>query len=321
MSDSTIPGRDPMTAVTDWRVNDTPAARSAFYAAQTRLDDAELTDDGSCITVGVDDYTREMRAADQATADRYDQLVLQPAHAEFERDCDEAEFAARYPEPLDESRIEFEADGGALIAAFRQDDPDQPSDAHWYLYGSDEAWKWQDLVFRYQFQDADLTVLAPADRLPADQAAAKADAALNAAGYPAVNDAVMAVKLALNELGAAAATNSRYYLAISRLNDELHSEQARRYQAENDARTYGDQLAVALTRLSELPQPTTWALPEPPGPQVRALRDADGMLWYPVGSIPGQWWTNPDATFGRDWHWILSFGPFTDATTEVEATR
>jgi hypothetical protein len=303
-----------------WRQHDTPAARSAFTNAQTRLDEAELTDDGRCITLGVDNYTPEMRAADQATANRYDQLVLQPAHTEFERDCDNADFAAAYPEPVDGTRFEFEGDDGTLFAAFRQDDPDQPSDAHWYVYGDDQAWKWRDLVFRYQLQMADLELLQSAE-LRVDAEAVEIDALLNADGYPAVHNPVMAVKVLLNELSAAAAIDHRSRQTIAHLITEQNEESSRRYQAENDARTYGAQLTVALTKLGELPQPASWALPEPPGPKVKALRDANGTIWYPVGFPPGQWWTSPEATFGRDWYWILGFGPFTDATADVEATR
>jgi hypothetical protein len=191
---------------TNWRTQDTPATRSAFYAAQTRLDNAELTDDGRCITVGVDNYTREMQAADQATADRYDQLVLQPAHAEFERKCDEAEFAAQFPEPPDGARIEFGADSGFVVGAFREDDPDQPSDAHWYVYGSVDAYTWRDLVFRYEINMNDMVLFVPAQEDvpdPAPAPAALIAVEMNAAGYPTTGSPVDDVRLLLNELDAA----------------------------------------------------------------------------------------------------------------------
>ncbi len=137
----------------DWRSYDTPEAREAFHAAQERLDEGERQDGQP--------YTLEQRAEDEKAADRYDRLVLQPAHYEFLRQCDEDEFNHRFPEPDDGSRIEWEGHGGTLCAAFRQDIPEHEGGS-WWLYGCNERYDWRRLIVEFEIQMADLTLLVEA---------------------------------------------------------------------------------------------------------------------------------------------------------------
>jgi hypothetical protein len=140
---------------TDWRTYDTPEAREAFQDAQERLDEGERQDGQP--------YTLEQRDEDEKLTDRYDRLVLGPAHYEFLRQCEEDEFARRFPEPDDGSRIEWEGHGGTLIAAFRQDLPEHEGGS-WWLYGSDERYTWRHLVASFRFHDVDdLTLLVPVE--------------------------------------------------------------------------------------------------------------------------------------------------------------
>jgi hypothetical protein len=139
-----------MTA-TDWRTHATASNQQRFADAQARLDEGDYPPG---------DAGDNLRREDQRFADWYDQAVNAAGWDEFERQGDEDEFRRRYPEPADGSRIEFEADRGTVYGAFRQNDPDHEQvEARWYLYGSNEAWTWRDLVFRYQIDMGDLTVL------------------------------------------------------------------------------------------------------------------------------------------------------------------
>lgn len=151
-----------MTA-TDWRTYDTPEAREEFAAAQTRLDATDFRPDGAGYeTLGVDHYTRDMAAADQKIVDRYDRLVLQPAHAEFERQCEQAEFEAHFPEPADGARIEWES-SGKVYGAYRQDDGDNAGVGTWWLYGEDKPYTWRGLVCEFQVYMDGVTLLVPAE--------------------------------------------------------------------------------------------------------------------------------------------------------------
>jgi hypothetical protein len=142
-----------MTA-TDWRTHDTPAAREAFQDAQARLDEGERQDGQP--------YTLEQRAEDEKLTDRYDRLVLGPAHDEFLRQRDEDEFNHHFPEPADGARIEWEGHGGTLFAAFRQDIPEHEGGS-WWLYGSDERYTWRRLIVEYEIRMDDLTLLVPVE--------------------------------------------------------------------------------------------------------------------------------------------------------------
>lgn len=161
-----------------WRQRDTPELREAFAAAQTRLDECEIREGGGYTTVGVEHYTRDMIDADQKLADRYDRLVLQPAHAELERQCEDAEFAARWPEPPDGARIEWEGDDGTLYAAFRQDLP-ECEEGSWWTYGSGYHWSWRHLVCEYRIPEGpDVTMLAEAPGTVATMARAQKEQAV-----------------------------------------------------------------------------------------------------------------------------------------------
>lgn len=156
-----------MTA-TDWRTHDTEANQQRFANAQARLDDLEVQPDGTVTVRGVDgEYTQAMRDEDERFTNWYDANVLSPAHDEHERQGEIEEFQRRWPEPPDGTRIEFEADRGRLYAAYRENDPDHDQiEARWYLYGSDEAWTWRDLVFRYRIPEglADVAMLVEEQR-------------------------------------------------------------------------------------------------------------------------------------------------------------
>jgi hypothetical protein len=130
------------TTPTGWRQFDTKEARDAFADARARLDNLDFGEDG---------YTPERAAEDRRITDRYERLVLQPAQAEFEQLCDDAEFARHFPEPADGSRVEFEQDG-VVYGAFRFEGGEGEEDAdgrplHWWLYGSNQPWSWRGLVF------------------------------------------------------------------------------------------------------------------------------------------------------------------------------
>lgn len=144
-----------MTTI-DWRTHGTPEAHSAFLEAQTRLDHLEPREDGAGYTTwGVDHYTREMMEADEKLAEQFDRLVLQPAHAEFEQQCEDADFNSQWPEPPDGSRIEFEANGGIPYAAYRMDDPEVDAPAReggtWWMFGDDDRPRtWRQLVVEFE---------------------------------------------------------------------------------------------------------------------------------------------------------------------------
>lgn len=137
---------------TDWRTFDTPEFRRAFGDAQFRLDEG-LYPPGEA--------GREMAKADQKLTDRYDRLVLQPAHAEFERDCDQAEFEAAYPEPADGGRIEWES-GDKVYAAYRSDDSADAEIGTWYLYGDDLPYTWRHLIGEFEISPDSITLLVEA---------------------------------------------------------------------------------------------------------------------------------------------------------------
>lgn len=139
------------TKPTDWRQHDTKEARDAFADAQARLDNLDFGEDG---------YTPEWAAEDQKVADRYDRLVLQPAHAEFEQQCDEDEFACRWPEPKDGSRVEWEREGIMYCARRMDEDTGQGVVRRtWCLYGEEQPWSWRDLVVRFQLDMGELGYL------------------------------------------------------------------------------------------------------------------------------------------------------------------
>jgi hypothetical protein len=136
---------------TGWRQYATPEAQQAFADAQARLDNGDYTPAGAVL-----------RKRDQALTGSYERMVLQPAHEEFLRQCDDDEFACRFLEPAEGARVEFEADGGVVFGAFRVDDPDRDGYlGRWYLYGDDEPWTWRNLVFRYEIDMGGLILLAP----------------------------------------------------------------------------------------------------------------------------------------------------------------
>lgn len=135
---------------TDWRIHDTEEARRAFADAQYRLDNFSFIEDG---------YTPELRATDHRIADRYDRLVLNPAHTEFERDCERAEFDLNFPEPADGTVIEWES-GDRWYAARRQDLPEIDGGA-WWLYGDNKPRTWWQLVVEFELRMDDLTYLVP----------------------------------------------------------------------------------------------------------------------------------------------------------------
>lgn len=128
-----------MTA-TDWRTHATQANQQRFGDAQARLD--------------FDDYPpgeagRRQRAEDERFADWYDQAVNAASQEEFERQCEDDELNARWPEPADGARIEWEGDDGTLFAAYRQDLPEHAGGS-WFLYGSDDRHTWGRLVAEYR---------------------------------------------------------------------------------------------------------------------------------------------------------------------------
>lgn len=139
---------------TDWREHATPEAQRAFADAQYRLDNLNFGEEG---------YTREQAEADRELTDRYDRLVLQPAHDEFERQSDEAEFARAFPEPADGGRIEF-GYGDGFHAAYRQDQAKGNGD--WWLYGKNGGcYSWRRLIGEFELKPGDITYLADAARL------------------------------------------------------------------------------------------------------------------------------------------------------------
>lgn len=63
--------------------------------------------------------------------------------------------------------------------------------------------------------------------------------------------------------------------------------------------------------------PRTWRAVEEPGPDVRAVRTADGELWQHRADRHALPWEGPDG-YGRSWHNLLTFGrTLTDATHEL----
>jgi hypothetical protein len=137
---------------TDWRQHATPEAQREFADAQYRLDNLNFGEEG---------YTPEQAEADKKLTDRYDRLVLQPAQDEFERQGEAEEFAHRYPEPADGSRIEWEGERGTVYAAQRMDFPEYDGGS-WWLYGDSEYRRsWLELVREYHIPDglADVVLL------------------------------------------------------------------------------------------------------------------------------------------------------------------
>lgn len=139
---------------TDWRTLATEANQQKFADAQARLD--------------FDDYPpgepgRKKRAEDERFTTWYDQAVLSASQDEFERQCEADEFNARWPEPADGARIEWEDRDGALYAAYRQDLPEHAGGS-WWLYGSDLRYGWRELVGEYELPAdlVDVTLLVEA---------------------------------------------------------------------------------------------------------------------------------------------------------------
>jgi hypothetical protein len=153
------------TTAADWRTYATPQAQQEFADAQFRLDHADFDEDGQLFVEGAGNVrhpvTRKSLDEDQKTADRYDRLVLQPAHAEFELECEQREFEHHFPEPANGSRIEWEGDG-MRYGAFREDDPTGPDEYHWYMYGVLTPYSWSALLGSYEIDVADLVLLAEA---------------------------------------------------------------------------------------------------------------------------------------------------------------
>lgn len=142
----------------DWRLHDTEQARREFADAQYRLDDLDYGEQVPGFPAGTV-YTPKMAAADEKIADRYDRLVLQPAHDEYERDVERAEFEHHYPEPPDETVVEWEC-GGRWYAARRQDQPEIEGGA-WWLYGDAGPRTWRQLVVEFELRMDDLHYLVP----------------------------------------------------------------------------------------------------------------------------------------------------------------
>ncbi len=137
-----------LMAATDWHKYDTPEAQIAFANAQARLDEGDYPDG---------EAGRAMMLADEALTDRYDALVLGPAQDEFERQCDEEEFARHYPEPPDGGRVEFEY-GDGWHAAYRQDQAEGNGD--WWLYGDGvECYTWRRLIGEFDLRPDGITHL------------------------------------------------------------------------------------------------------------------------------------------------------------------
>lgn len=70
--------------------------------------------------------------------------------------------------------------------------------------------------------------------------------------------------------------------------------------------------------------PRTWALPDEPGPEVTAVRDALDEIW--IRATDGCWRPTVDeVSFSHaEWPALLSRGPLTDVTaehTQAEAER
>lgn len=140
----------------DWRIHATAANQQKFADAQARLDEGDYPPG---------EPGHALRREDQRFTDWYDQAVNAASWDELERQGEIADFQQRWPEPADGARIEFEADRGKVYGAYRENDPDHEQiEARWYLYGSDEAWTWPDLVFRFQLPEHldDVTVLVDA---------------------------------------------------------------------------------------------------------------------------------------------------------------
>lgn len=154
-----------MTVTADWSTIDTSEFRSAFGDAQARLDDLNFGDcylNEEACSLTDHRYTEEMAAADRKIADRYERLVLQPAHTEFERQCDEDEFARHFPEPANDARIEWEGRDGKWFGAYRVDDAEGQATGTWYLYGENGAYTWRSLVGEFEIHMESLTLLVPA---------------------------------------------------------------------------------------------------------------------------------------------------------------
>lgn len=62
--------------------------------------------------------------------------------------------------------------------------------------------------------------------------------------------------------------------------------------------------------------PRTWELPPSPGPEVTAVRDANGALWS--RTVGGWLHQDDDPDSGLPWSEVLTeFGPLFDATEET----
>jgi hypothetical protein len=140
------------TAAVDWRQHATPEAQQAFADAQARLDEGDYPP-------GEEGASKRWR--DEVLTERYDRLVLGPAHYEHLRQCDEAEFAQHFPEPGDGARIEFSHDG-TTYGAFRDDVLEGPT-GDWWVYGEEDQTTWRALVVRFQIDTGELAFLAVVD--------------------------------------------------------------------------------------------------------------------------------------------------------------
>ena len=81
-------------------------------------------------------------------------------------------------------------------------------------------------------------------------------------------------------------------------------------------------LVAAIRRLDRAGQaappdgPRRWALPDEPGPEVTAVRDRDGDVWY--RTVDG-WKLNPDPMYvGDTWAQVLQNAPLTDVTPAAD---
>jgi hypothetical protein len=139
---------------TDWRSHDTPEAKAVFADAQYRLDNFSTAE---YIASGHD------AEVDKKIADRYDRLVLQSAHYEYERQREQDEFELHFPEPVEDTIIEWES-GPIWHAARRQDDPEREGGS-WWMYGQEQARTWRQLVFEFELHMDNLTYLVPAEEV------------------------------------------------------------------------------------------------------------------------------------------------------------
>ena len=84
-------------------------------------------------------------------------------------------------------------------------------------------------------------------------------------------------------------------------------------------------VSAAIDAVADAPR--TWAIPEPPGPEVRYLRTADGDVLSrdsDEGTVRRHWRRRfAPGTYGTTRRWVALLGdagPLTDVTAEIEAT-